>query len=191
MACSALVPWELCRIHTCRETIHKRTLHHPSNLFTGITCTICTNLSIAITTMSTTKVNINTVVIAFASPVQKHCRNLHGWAFAKTTHRIFRRRVRTAIALNPVRRIDPSGIVSVHQRIKIDQSFNIVTFTDNTCHIVLFKTKALLKVNFPISGMLIVYAFEPTASVLGERRHSHDIVIRINNKRSRSILPRA
>ena len=130
-------------------------------------------------------------MVSFAGPVQKHCRNLHARAITKTTHRIRCRSFRTAVILVPVRWINPSGIVLVHQRIQINEELYIFPFPENTFHGIFFKSEALLEINLPVRGVLIINTFKPAACILREGGHSHDFIIRINNKRSRSVLPRA
>ena len=88
-------------------------------------------------------------------------------------------------------RIDPRRIVFTHQGVQVNQAFNIVTSLDNAFKRILFQTKALLEIDLPVCGMLVIRTFEPAASILRERRHSHDIVVRIDNERSRRIFPRA
>ena len=104
-------------------------------------------------------------------------------------NRVLCRSFRNTIAL--AGRIDPCRIPLGQQRIQIQEDINIIAFSDNPSHRVLFKPKALLEIDLPVGGMLIVNTFEPAARILRESRHSHDIVIRIDNKRRRRILPRA
>ena len=205
MSCGALIPRENSRIYTSRNTINKRISHHTGNSSSTAGFMI-SNSCILITVKCVSKVyiyTINFILIpcgftsinhrekidrVFASPVIEPGRNLHARAFTKLVG-IFRRSFWATIAL--VMRIDPRRIVFTHQGVQVNQAFNIVTSLDNAFKRILFQTKALLEIDLPICGMLVIRTFEPAAGILRERRHSHDIVVRIDNERSRRIFPRA
>ena len=104
-----LVPREKRRIHTQRKTkATQRFLHHSKHMTSAglVLLTTMHHGRVGVTTINAAKINVNRVIIGFASPVENHRRDFHRGANAKPTREHFtelRRTARKRIRIHPHR----------------------------------------------------------------------------------------
>ena len=169
MSGSTLVPGVVQGVYAGGLSIYQGVLHHA--LHKAAASPVGIQFSIAVdepghgvlaSVKDSTKVYVNAVVIGFSGPVHHHGRNLHGGAYSQPAGEGV---AELGTAGGYGVGVHPHGIVKCHHGVQSNGSAHSSVFAHETFKAVVLHSKALLELDIPHFGVLVVSSLVPSAGV--------------------------